>query len=396
MLTPEQAFSKYCRKHRFKRLGVVPAGILMVLQAQKRPVATQIHYFQKSLFIPTKPLEIYFGYLDYGGLDAFADFEAPYGFVGMYRGSILLLKDMFQRMLSHPMVLPWIGNAAAEVLDGGLADGLSENIDDVQRARKMRGVNPYPPIPKDPVRQAFSRVVSQFALDFLSIHELAHLSLGHCEYLKGNRRLPLRTARALATTLTEAQSTFLQAMEMGADNAAAGFTMRLLFRKAALTPEVQSFFSTIEQKLFVWSFAIAGLFRLWKIEQLDIKAARFGDHPPVAMRFAMAFNTAKLVLQQLNLGAASVFDSVSQSAINSFELGVRAIGGKRLSQKTLVSIFEAKSQAHFRKIRAYMYGRLNPALAPYSHVAFPPPSPMPPKIIIAKKVKARKIKASSP
>jgi hypothetical protein len=115
MATPKEAFDAFCKRYKMTPFVGGADSVTQLLAAQTKIAAIQIDYFQ-SLFRSGKELTIHFDYVNHGGLNAFAGYEDPYGLVGINRGAIFLIKDMFQRMLSHPEVLSWIHELGIEVM----------------------------------------------------------------------------------------------------------------------------------------------------------------------------------------------------------------------------------------------------------------------------------------
>ena len=160
-----------------KRLTPMPAQLAHVFDAHKQIANTQIRSLQSN-FIPNKTIKIHYDYIDCGQLNAAASVRNFLGLVGM------LPRDLFQRMLAHPNVLTKIGSCQKESNASQFSEGVFADIDELENIRKNAGRSPYPPIPIDPIRQAFAYVCTQYAFDFLVLHELAHIVVGHYESLQ--------------------------------------------------------------------------------------------------------------------------------------------------------------------------------------------------------------------
>src|SRR2546421_441590 len=59
---------------------------------------------------------IHFDFIDSPRIQAWAWYSRPIhsGYIGMYAGTVFLLYDIFYRMMSHPKILPTIGDASLE------------------------------------------------------------------------------------------------------------------------------------------------------------------------------------------------------------------------------------------------------------------------------------------
>jgi hypothetical protein len=89
----------------------------------------------------SKMPEVHFDYIANGTLNAAACEVAGQAYFGVTWGTIIILGDLFCRMLSHPEVLKAIGNAAGESLDPVFQDGVVLDADALQKKR-WRGAVP--------------------------------------------------------------------------------------------------------------------------------------------------------------------------------------------------------------------------------------------------------------
>jgi hypothetical protein len=151
-------------------------------------------------------------------LNAYAFKSEDFYFIGLNAGSVLVIEDAFSTLLSHPSVLPEVGNVSAEAkafdeIPAGfpIVNALSLN-DPVATGRRC---NRY--APKDPIRWHYAQCLTNCALDFLMRHELGHILYGHVDYLErtGQRallpELDLESESPLSTDV-------LQMMELQADS----------------------------------------------------------------------------------------------------------------------------------------------------------------------------------
>jgi len=117
-----------------------------------------------------------FGFITNSAVNAKATVFDGRPTVGLCVGAVVQLLIGYDELLSHPLVLPSIGEepqgeafAPFELNDKTFYHVLNDYVD----WRR----------PVDPIRQAFSDHLLDLALDFLVGHELGHLAHGHCDLL---------------------------------------------------------------------------------------------------------------------------------------------------------------------------------------------------------------------
>jgi hypothetical protein len=215
------------------------------------------------------------------------------GYVMISWGTILLLGDLFYRILAHPHSFPNIGTPAAESIQPFHQLGVRYDYAEMAKARG-HGIGHVRPRDANRVTQA--QLLTFRAFHFLVLHELAHIQMGHLSYLKSQGCLALISEfGATPSTPPSAQqnddTTFLesQAMEMQADWWAAMNTAdSQIF---ATLPEeffTENFKNSriadrLAQGAFDWMFAVACLFAVLN-DDFDPKRARLRTHPPAVMR----------------------------------------------------------------------------------------------------------------
>ena len=112
------------------------------------------------------PISIHFDYINNGGFNAlaFSTSEDLYH-VGIFGALIPRLLDVFARVMSHPKILPQVGDPSIET---------TERIDSP----------PLDCLPKDTVRFRHSERFFIEAALFLIEHELGHIIKGHLRYIR--------------------------------------------------------------------------------------------------------------------------------------------------------------------------------------------------------------------
>src|SRR5258706_2733842 len=169
---------------------------------------------------------VHFDYIDDPSINAkvAVDPSTSCGYIGMYTGTTSLLYDVFYRMLSHPNILPQIGNAAEERIRQPFhSEGFSQNYNDLLASRGAGGGRLADVMPNDPHRRYYAEKLAIYAFDFLVLHELGHIRHGHCQVARdhGINFISELLLSARSDALSTEQKMILQAMEMDADAYAA-------------------------------------------------------------------------------------------------------------------------------------------------------------------------------
>jgi hypothetical protein len=110
------------------------------------------------------------------------------GYVMISAGTILLLVDLFYRILAHPQSYPNIGNPAAESIQPFHQHGVERDFVVMAHARGY-GIDGVRPRDDERARQAGLLAISAF--QFLLLHELAHVEMGHLGYRASKKGMPL-------------------------------------------------------------------------------------------------------------------------------------------------------------------------------------------------------------
>ncbi|MDB5291996.1 MAG: hypothetical protein JWL69_3237 [Phycisphaerales bacterium] len=270
------------------RFHPIPPELLEPFDDQRRVFRRRLDA-TRPMFLPGREIEIYLDFLDDGTCNAAADLYGGMGFVGIHKGAIMLPLEMFHRMFSHPLVLPSIGNSRAERIGPQHSEGMPTDYDDLRELREKAGRSPLPKGAIDPTRRAVAQVCIDLAWGFVAIHELVHIFHGHVEYLYKSRGIPyllevFQATSGFSPQLSQDALDF-QTLELWADGKAFSVILRGFLTESP-DPFLQTIFPKPEGRLFVWSFAMSVLFRIWGMK---IDPASLGNtHPPTLIRLEMA------------------------------------------------------------------------------------------------------------
>ena len=147
-------------------------------------------------------------------------------FIAVNGGTSIVLEQLFNRFLSEPTLLTWIGDPTAESPGPRfpVRDDAQAIVDEFVKA----GVDPFDRFPKDPIRRKAAHFMSLLAMEYILQHELVHIQAGHVTFqphLTG--KLLIRESYSKGIDVEQAMQ--LQAMEAEADCIAACRTLHTAF-----------------------------------------------------------------------------------------------------------------------------------------------------------------------
>lgn len=362
-LSPVEEFENACRDWGYgPRLSRIPIVNSEILKTQRKFAAKQISVLQTQ--IPKeRTIDIHFDYVDSGAMQAVAEVRNFIGLIGVCTGAIFLPMDTICRMLAHPDVLPALGDRRKESVRIHHSEGMYSNFERLVEHRTFSAYIADPDgIPLDDTRREFASFASQLAQDFLVLHELAHVVLGHCEWLP-TQGTPL----ILEVTSYESPSAAIarQAIEMDADLFAVSITIDRLV-KMQIPNEYMGFGANVEQRLLCWCFGLYVFFRHWGIDVDQTQLLKLG-HPPPVMRFVIALICAHETLKILGHGAANNFKPICRHAMESVEFAISKIGGTAMTREKADALADPAIDDHHRVLRAKLLS-LMPDLQRYSHL----------------------------
>jgi len=287
MRTPEEVFNDIFAVYG-GRLHPLPTHLALSLEIHRKRMyywITRVKSVAESSSMPG----IYIDYIANGSLNAVASENEGLGYIGINWGDIIILGDLFCRMLSHPRVMKSIGNVAEEFLDPVFQDGVNLNGDDLQKRRWPTGCPQenqiWAAMPKDLIRLHSAEICRMIALDFLCLHELAHVGYGHIAYYKDKFAIPFLLEIDSSTHPPDLQMT-RQALELNADAFAASVSLNsfLSNRRHLLEsiPELKPLMSD-KVAVFLWGFAIASLFYVFE-PSFDVDSLPSLTHLPASIR----------------------------------------------------------------------------------------------------------------
>jgi len=170
-------------------------------------------WYKSFLFLwgaQSKTPALRFGLLKSGQFNAWASTQGAIDTVGINLGLVFLMRDLFDRMFSHPDIFS--PNHSETNRDFYAA--LAKDIDLEQALHDHR-----PFAPNDTLRKNRADFCFQLGLLWIFTHELSHIYLGHCDFLRSKGELP----RVSEDARSQLAGRDRQAMEDMADSVATMF-----------------------------------------------------------------------------------------------------------------------------------------------------------------------------
>ena len=285
-------------------------------------------------------------------------------------GLVILLFDLFNRMLSHPDILPGVGNRGIEKAQFGMVHRC-ENAAALRERSFLTGRFMCEFVPKDRVRRLVAEYLGVVALDWVLAHEFRHHQAGHLEFAGGLSLLSLEETAVNDFDWEVAMK--LQALEMDADAYGTKETLRgALNRFDNLHSEHPDWGLVLRSRrdcLLYCLLASYGLFKVLGAGALESPPWDAKQHPPRSLRQAMCFGTALECLRRWRPEGLDneTITLTSQEVIRECESGFALLSA---SVPNLGGLADASSPAggkHIDKVLEY-WSRVVPELKGMSYV----------------------------
>jgi hypothetical protein len=248
--------------------------------------------------LPRMP-PIYFDFIDNWEFNARAFRCDGNYFIGVYRGALVTLGVLFDRMLADQRILPFIGKAEEEVAALPPITALARIGTDFIQA--LDSVSTFSR-PRDPARQALASVMMDMAFDFLTAHEFAHIANGHLDYYTSRG---ISAIDEVAGTPGDAEDKLIsQTMEMDADGTAVLISLGSEWRKIGQQADYYRYPGLVS--LF-WSYAVSSLFRIFGDARLTGGDVTLESYPRWRLRSVMLQQATGRVPRPHGLATHPVF-----------------------------------------------------------------------------------------
>lgn len=190
---------------------------------------------------------------------------------------LLVLNNLFLAIMSHPEVLPKVGDASVE--KAKLYNIEEFNVDIVEAAQLAPSL-----YPNDPARKDYALKLSWIARNFSLEHEFCHISNGHVDWLNNKSNVAAFDEIEIAS-VAGLGSLDRQTLEMDADCYGASHTLLSIFRGDPSKVLANPFMNTIADALYAIHFALYATFRI-SIQAVQRNRYPAGQGKPSACGFA--------------------------------------------------------------------------------------------------------------
>jgi hypothetical protein len=265
------------------------------------------------------------GFIDNPNVGAASSLETDAAYLGIYRGTVLIVNELFNQFMARPDTLQMIGSPQMEY--GG---GTTPDYPTLMR----HTYNRPPTAPRDDVRKYTSTHLFLTAFDFIVRHECAHIMHGH---------LALLRERAGISSIDESSGSsapnFQQTLEIDADCYA-------LYHE--LNPKLMRLVDRPEQEPLIAQFMLVSLVAVYSVHRV----LGYGNyqpstsHPSVGIRLTAMMSAAFAHFEmRLGVETASRVDRLITDAALLSEVTFATMAGVPLPHEELMSLFTSGEAA---------------------------------------------------
>jgi hypothetical protein len=238
----------------------------------------RIRRIQSANFVKERaPME--FVLVNNGAFNAFAMVDRDTDIIAMNLGLLLTLNNLFLAMMSHPDVLPKVGDPSLET--SLHYDVQKTTVDIYSASAEAKSL-----APKDPDRNDYALKLSWIARNFILEHEMCHIFNGHVDWLNQRKKIgALEETGALPTSTLSLINR--QTLEMDADCYGATYAVLEIFRNGGPTHTLGNpFMNSYKDAMYAIHFALYATFRLFHNKPLGEIGDLLGNniHPPAVLR----------------------------------------------------------------------------------------------------------------
>jgi len=230
--------------------------------------------------VPNAP-EIHVDFILNGKINALAFKSHDRYFIGIYTGTLFMLRSVIGRMLSDARLLRYAGDVKLERGDLGSLAGYVPDADVMYKKESL-----YTPM--DPVRCKYAAFLQHHAILFLVGHELTHVLHGHIDYLREKRGELFTAELEWVGNRDEEERIERQCLELDADRRSISSridSLRVTVNsgRAGIAP-----WRTNQEDpglmIFDWAISLNILFRLFGDLRFSQVEPDRSAYPPLALR----------------------------------------------------------------------------------------------------------------
>ncbi|WP_421830354.1 hypothetical protein [Larkinella sp.] len=206
---------------------------------------------------------VHFDFINNPNFNATAFIHKGKEFIGFNYGLILMVYEIFNRILSSPKIFPDLGNVELEHEHEKLPV-LTPNFEVVRDQYEEKKYSPYV-YPVDETRSYYANDLADLALNFLLLHEIAHLRYGHLSYV--NHKMGMDFIMEFDGEIERKINPLTnKLLEWNADNWAneteAGIVYECFQRNMFQSDILNKSTGSLDQAIHAWLFTVSVLHRL--------------------------------------------------------------------------------------------------------------------------------------
>lgn len=317
--------------------------------------------------------DISFDIIEDYSFNAFATGVGNFYFIGINRGTIATLALVFDRYFADRALFPFIGNIENESSDLPIIKNIALNyeytVDEL----------PYFEPPQDPTRNAVAKHLTKLAIDFILAHEIAHIILGHVDYLNSEYNIILDELSHSETDQTKNKKT-RKSLEMDADAWATTILLSSEMRRVIgkLPIQGKEWKETYNRPGIVityFTFAIATIFRIYGDQRLDNSKFENETYPQPRLRYVISMLQIAIDPDFLKLNEKMKFDLDKNgvpitvaAGFNIIEDAFNYITGKKPSTLSIIDAWGAIGFTQLNTLIDYWNFEIKEKLEKYSYI----------------------------
>ncbi|UBF26447.1 hypothetical protein K9N68_00035 [Kovacikia minuta CCNUW1] len=297
-----------------------------------------------------KFVPIHCDFIDNSKVNAVA-FTDNQDYIGINAGTVVILYDLFHRMLMHPGILRSVVPAPGYGGDVPYPPPFMPIVADLRLHDIQLKTS------SNPDRKAYADILTNMALDFLIDHEIAHLRNGHVDYLCHYSNKAPFIMEAVGKNLNEHLSLTYQTLEMDADSVALqyNFLAILDYSKSIRdkTKNLQSWEKPyIREDIAIFSllYAIYFVFRIFNQQSWSIDELKTSSHPPTPLRYQMIFELVNKVANKHGYKNFTYRKNkllrLNRIVLSEAENAIELLTGKRDNLRGIKNALHPKSYSH--------------------------------------------------
>lgn len=284
-------------------------------------------------------------------------------YIGVNIGTILLIRNLFYRIMSSPNVLKKYGNALIENINKVNSKDLIRIYENTGELKTV--------FPKDQTRAIIADYMINITLTYLLRHEFGHIVNGHLDYCQKAKGL----FNIAEKDKPSDDPRFSQTLEMDADsyatNEAIFDILKFSGKSIESMPKELEVFIDRKEHLFLHIFCIYASFRLLSSPLNNINKAKTYTHPPAVIRQALILSNIATIFEKENYGITmSEAADICLKATQNVESAFANISTSTLEYDTITSAFTKPAVTYTRNI-FYNWQNVRPVLEKYAFDRLP-------------------------